>query len=79
MPGSTSIIIIGAGGGGNRTQANYSTPYPVYIGDTVENTAISGPNATVSFTDNSMVTTDIFLAPGQKYTFTANGAIVVQP
>lgn len=78
MPGSTSIIVIG-GGGGNRTQANYSTPYPVVAGDTVENIAISGPNVEVTFTDNNMVTTDIYLAPGQKYTFLAAGAIVVQP
>lgn len=79
MPtGSTSIIVIG-GGGGNRTQANYSTPYPVVAGDTAENTAIGGPSVEVTFTDNNLLTTDIYLAAGQKYTFGAAGAIVVQP
>lgn len=78
MP-STPIIIISGGGGGNRTTAAYSTPYPVFVGDAVENTAVSGPNVEVTFTDNSMVTTDIYLAPGQKWTFAVGGAIVVQP
>lgn len=78
MP-STPIIIISGGGGGNRTSAAYSTPYPVFVGDAIENTAVSGPTIEVTFTDNAMVTTDIFLSHGQKYTFTADGAIVVQP
>lgn len=78
MSGSAIVIIVGSGGG-NRTQANYSTPYPVSAGDAIENTAVSGPNVAIAFTDNSMVTTDIYLGPGQKWTFSVGGAIVVQP
>ena len=78
MP-SSSIIIISGGGGGNRMTVNYSVPYPVSTGDAIENTAVSGGNVEVTFTDSSMITTDIFLSPGQKFTFTVGGAIVVQP
>lgn len=77
MP-SSSIIIIGAGGGGNRTSCVVGTPYPVSAGDAVENGSPS-ESAIVAYTDESMVTDDIYLGPGAKHTFPAAGAIVVQP
>lgn len=74
MSGSAIVVI---GGGGNRTQTAYGTPYPITAGDAIENTATSGPDQYCIFTNSAMVTEDVYVSPGEKYTFIESGAVVV--
>lgn len=76
MP-TSPIIIIGGSGGGNRTQASYGVGYPVSSGDAIENTATTGGDVYCIFVNNAMQTTDIYLGPGEKFTFTETGAVTV--
>jgi hypothetical protein len=76
MP-TSPIIIIGGSGGGNRTQAAYGIGYPVVSGDAAENTAISGPDIYCVLVNAAMQTTDIYISPGDKYTFIEAGAFTV--
>ncbi len=75
MPGSEIVII--TQGGGNRTNAVTGYPYPVGAGDAAENTATSGPPKYCIFTNNAMVTEDIYIPAGDKHNFTEAGAVVV--
>lgn len=78
MPGH-GIIIISGGGGSPRATMVAGVGYPVTAGEAIENTATTGPDAELTFVNNAMQLTDIFLPTGDKYSFTEDGAITLAP
>jgi hypothetical protein len=75
MPGGGIIII--SGGTGNKSATVVGVGYPVAVGDAIENE--DSVTREVTFVNYAMQTTDLFIAPGNKHTFVAAGAITVQP
>lgn len=74
----STVIIIG-GGGTPRAEIVAPNSYPVVAGETVANQATSGPSVGLTFTNNSLVMTDFWLPPGDKYDITEAGAVALQP
>jgi hypothetical protein len=72
------IVVIG-GGGNVRTEIVAPNSYPVVAGETVANQATGGPSIGLTFTNNSLVMTDFWLIPGDKYDITEAGAVALQP
>lgn len=75
---SGGIIIIGAGGT-PRAEVSGKTSYPVVAGETVANQATSGPSIGLTFTNDSMVMTDFWLIPGDKWNVPETGVVALQP
>lgn len=73
MPGA-EIVIITQGGGGNRINAEYGTPYSVAAGDTAEN---EGAGAKELLFTTGSGTSVIPLAGYSGHEFTEAGTVAV--
>lgn len=74
----STVIIIG-GGGTPRAELQPGNSYPVVTGEAVANQATSGPAIGITFTNQSMVMTDAWISPGDKFDVQEDGAVALQP